>query len=178
MQVENPGMIIKSKPEINLKSCLGKKRPRASRVDLVITCTFTDRLKTPAGCCCRSRRLSVEGEKSENCPVYRTEITRILLERLFYYKFFVRIRIDSTPRKEGETVEKTRQARWDAGHISSATTRLPRCEYLALRDACALEGTTVYALLARLIRAWMVEFRAEHPAWESAVTIRKEYPYA
>ena len=43
VQVENPGMIIKSKPEMNLKARLGIKKPRASRVDLVITCTFTDR---------------------------------------------------------------------------------------------------------------------------------------
>ena len=43
MQVENPGMIIKSKPEMNLKARLGIKKPRVGRVDLVITCTFTDR---------------------------------------------------------------------------------------------------------------------------------------
>ena len=68
-------------------------------------------------------------------------------------------------------MNRTRQERWDAGHICTASTRLSRRQYLALREACAVEGTTVYALLLRLIKAWMLDFAADHPEWDSAIRI-------
>ena len=105
---------------------------------------------------------------------FRPKTTRILLEHLFYHKILSRIGVDSTPRKGSETVEKTRQARWDAAHVSTASTRMMRREYLELRAACEVAGTTVYALILSLLRDWMMDFRAEYPNWDAALKIRKE----
>ena len=47
------------------------------------------------------------------------------------------------------------QARWDAEHLRTATTKLTVEEYERLRGMCAAQGTTVYELLGKLVRAWM-----------------------
>ena len=62
-------------------------------------------------------------------------------------------------------VERERQARWDKENICSASTRLPPETYENFRLLCALQGTTAYAVIKRLILAWMAEIvtAAEEP---------------
>lgn len=52
-------------------------------------------------------------------------------------------------------MERERQARWDAAHLCTASTRLSMDKYLVIRALCALGGTTVYALIKDLLDAWL-----------------------
>jgi len=54
-------------------------------------------------------------------------------------------------------VERERQARWDAAHLVSLGTKLRERQAARLWTLCALEGVSVYALLRRLVLAWMEE---------------------
>lgn len=56
---------------------------------------------------------------------------------------------------KGVNSTRTRQARWDAGHLRTASTRLPTNEYLRFKMRCMVEETTPYALLKGFIREWM-----------------------
>ena len=78
--------------------------------------------------------------------------TSFLVERLFYYKILVTMKVSSTG---GESLERKRQARWDAGHLRTVTTKLPRREYLDFRVQCLAAGETPYSLMKRLLKDWM-----------------------
>ena len=54
-----------------------------------------------------------------------------------------------------EGFPRERQAKWDAEHLRTATTKLTVEEYERLREMCAAQGTTVYEILGKLVRAWM-----------------------
>ena len=81
------------------------------------------------------------------------EITRFLLEHLFYRKILVKM-VGLTV-QGGENVEKRRQDKWDAEHMRTVGTKLTMAEYRCLKVYCTLRGETVYAVLGRLIRSWM-----------------------
>ena len=54
-------------------------------------------------------------------------------------------------------MERERQARWDAANLHTASTKLTEKEYRRLQEACAVAGTSVYALIQRLLKAWLSE---------------------
>lgn len=77
---------------------------------------------------------------------------RILLERLFYHKILVKVKVYSTG---GESMNRSRQARWDALHLHTISTRLPEAEAFDFKFLCALCKTTPYSVLQQMIREWV-----------------------
>ena len=61
-------------------------------------------------------------------------------------------------------MERDRQARWDAANLRTASTKMRAAEYRMLQDACALEETTVYNLVRRLLQGWLVDFARKNPS--------------
>ena len=55
-------------------------------------------------------------------------------------------------------MERERQARWDAAHLRTASTKLTVAEYRVLQEACAAEGHTVYSLLAWVLREFIRDY--------------------
>lgn len=55
---------------------------------------------------------------------------------------------------------RDRQARWDKTHIKTASCRLTVKEWSELRQECAEQGITVYALLRRCIMMYLLVRRA------------------
>ena len=55
-------------------------------------------------------------------------------------------------------MDRERQARWDAAHLRTASTKLTVAEYRQLQEACAAEGHTVYSLLRWLLQEWLMEY--------------------
>ena len=52
-------------------------------------------------------------------------------------------------------IDRTRQAKWDAEHIRTASTRLRVEEMEKLKEECRAQGTTVYGLLRYMIAVYM-----------------------
>ncbi len=51
--------------------------------------------------------------------------------------------------------DRTRQARWDAGRIHTASTRLTAKQMERFKRQCMLEGQTPYRMVQRLILDWV-----------------------
>ena len=60
-------------------------------------------------------------------------------------------------------MERERQARWDAAHLRTASTKLTAAEYENLRRACESEHMTVYGLIRRLLAKWQSDFARRNP---------------
>lgn len=69
-------------------------------------------------------------------------------------------------------MERERQARWDAENLHTASTKLMPGEYRILRDACDARGITVYALVKRLLRGWLMDYARDNPAAADALARR------
>ena len=55
------------------------------------------------------------------------------------------------------TVQYIWQNRWHKRHLRTITAKLTMTEYDVLRTICKAEGTTPYAVMNRLVRAYMRE---------------------
>ena len=55
-------------------------------------------------------------------------------------------------------MERERQARWDAAHLRTASTKLTVAEYRMLQEACAAEGHTVYSLMQWVLREFIRDY--------------------
>lgn len=60
---------------------------------------------------------------------------------------------------------RDRQARWDADHIRTASCRLTKEEYTALRRECHKQHITVYGLVRACLLAYLDEREVCAP-WE------------
>lgn len=60
-------------------------------------------------------------------------------------------------------MNRERQARWDRENLYSVGTKLLPGQYRMVRRACEIEGVSMYALVKRLLVAWMMQWAAEHP---------------
>ena len=60
-------------------------------------------------------------------------------------------------------MNRERQARWDLEHLCSVGTKLIPEQYRMVRRACEIEGVSMYALVKRLVMAWLMQWAAEHP---------------
>lgn len=69
-------------------------------------------------------------------------------------------------------MERERQARWDLKNLKTASTKMLPGEYRALQRACDIEGITVYALIKRLLRSWMMDFAKRHPDADEWLVLR------
>lgn len=58
--------------------------------------------------------------------------------------------------QDASTLRRDRQARWDATHVKTASTRLTVAEWENLRRECAIQGITVYQLLRRCIAMYLL----------------------
>jgi len=58
-------------------------------------------------------------------------------------------------RKEVIALERERQARWDAAHLHTVSTRFRTEEYEAFRSACDGLGLSMYSVVAGLVRNWL-----------------------
>lgn len=52
-------------------------------------------------------------------------------------------------------MERERQAKWDAAHLRTATTKLTAQDYELFRATCYAQGKTPYAVLQQLVTEWM-----------------------
>ena len=52
-------------------------------------------------------------------------------------------------------MERLKQAKWDAAHLATVSTRMQVPKYLLLRALCRAAGTTPYALIKLLLEEWM-----------------------
>ncbi len=50
---------------------------------------------------------------------------------------------------------RARQARWDAAHLQTACTRIPRNQYMRFKTLCLIEGTTPYAVIKAAVENWV-----------------------
>ena len=66
-------------------------------------------------------------------------------------------------RKRFRLGERLRQAKWDAAHLRTVSTKLSVAECKCLHDACARENTTAYALMRKLLRGWLMDFARREP---------------
>ena len=55
-------------------------------------------------------------------------------------------------------MERERQARWDAAHLRTASTKLTVAEYRQLQEACEVEGHTVYSLMQWVLREFIRDY--------------------
>ena len=60
-------------------------------------------------------------------------------------------------------MNRERQEKWDAAHLRVASTKLSAEQYLAIKGMCALQGTTVYALIKALLLRWVIEAAQQNP---------------
>ena len=68
-------------------------------------------------------------------------------------------------------MERERQARWDAAHLRTASTKMTAAEYENLRRACESERMTVYGLIRRLLAQWLNDFARRNPVAAENVVI-------
>ena len=54
-------------------------------------------------------------------------------------------------------MNRERQARWDLEHLCSVGTKLIPEQYRMVRRACEIEGVSMYALVKRLLMAWLMQ---------------------
>lgn len=64
-------------------------------------------------------------------------------------------------------LDRSRQARWDAEHVRTASCRLRVEEMERLKAECRAQGTTVYGLLRYMIAAYLAQRRRDY-FWPSA----------
>lgn len=57
--------------------------------------------------------------------------------------------------------ERTRQAKWDAGNIHTASTRLTARQMERFKTQCLLSGQTPYRVLQLLILGWVNGMEAD-----------------
>ena len=62
-------------------------------------------------------------------------------------------------RKRVRLGERLRQARWDATHLRTVSTKVTVAEARRLHEACEKEGITVYALVRWFLSEWLEERR-------------------
>lgn len=62
-------------------------------------------------------------------------------------------------RKRVRLGERLRQARWDATHLRTVSTKLTVAKAKELHAACAKEGVPAYTLLQLLLSDWLDEWR-------------------
>ena len=55
--------------------------------------------------------------------------------------------------------QRERQARWDATHLRTVSTKVTVAEAKRLHEACEKEGITVYALVRWFLSEWLEERR-------------------
>lgn len=60
------------------------------------------------------------------------------------------------------TLDRTRQARWDADHIRTASCRLRVEEMERLKAECRAQGITVYGLLRYIISVYLASRRRDY----------------
>ena len=69
---------------------------------------------------------------------------------------FIGHNVVNTPvRLGGDFLSRDRQKRWDAEHLGTVSCKLPLSKYQALRRACDAQGTSLYALVRRLVLEWL-----------------------
>ena len=56
---------------------------------------------------------------------------------------------------------RERQAKWDANHLRTASTKLTIAEYQLLQEACSVDGHSVYSLLGWMIREYLTEYKEQ-----------------
>lgn len=59
-------------------------------------------------------------------------------------------------------LDRSRQARWDAEHICTASCRLRKEEMERLKEECRAQGTTVYGLLRYMLTVYLASRRREY----------------
>lgn len=60
------------------------------------------------------------------------------------------------------TLNRSRQARWDAEHICTASCRLRVEEMERLKAECRAQGTTVYGLLRYMVTVYLASRRRDY----------------
>ena len=65
---------------------------------------------------------------------------------------------------EKQQSKRRRQAEWDRQHVITVSTHLNEMENAFFRLACALEGTTRYAVMQKLVRDWVENWYATNSA--------------
>lgn len=61
------------------------------------------------------------------------------------------LKVESNP----ERCRRRRQERWDESNICTASCRLRKEEYEALKEECRRQGTTVYGLIRYMLEVYM-----------------------
>lgn len=59
-------------------------------------------------------------------------------------------------------LDRSRQARWDADHIRTASCRLRVEEMERLKAECRAQGTTVYGLLRYMVTVYLASRRRDY----------------
>jgi hypothetical protein len=52
-------------------------------------------------------------------------------------------------------MDRERQSRWDAANLKTVSTKLTRREWAEFYAACIEQGATPYAVVKRMVRAWL-----------------------
>ena len=59
---------------------------------------------------------------------------------------------EKPPKKPG--YDRKSQAKWDAKHMRTVSSKLTRDKYERLIDACIRRGTTPYRIIRKLLELW------------------------
>lgn len=75
---------------------------------------------------------------------------------------------------------RSRMATWDSGPtgMATASTRLRKAEYRALRNELAYHGITVHELIRHLIAAWVISTGARWPKSSTMINDLRVYGQA
>lgn len=60
-------------------------------------------------------------------------------------------------------MERERQKRWDRENLCTVSSKLLPGEYRVFRMACDAAGVTMYALIRRLVKDWLMQFARQNP---------------
>ena len=78
--------------------------------------------------------------------------------------------------KKSPVFPRERQKRWDAENLRTVSTKMIKEERAILCSLCEREKVSVYELLRRLVRQWMMEEAARHPEAVEAALRDAERP--
>lgn len=71
-------------------------------------------------------------------------------------------------------MERERQKRWDRENLCSISSKLLPGEYRTFRLACDAAGVTMYALIRRLVKDWLMQFAQQNPDAARRILSRRE----
>ena len=71
-------------------------------------------------------------------------------------------------------MERERQKRWDRENLCTISSKMLPREYRTFRLACDAAGVTMYTLIRRLVRDWLMQFAQQYPDAARRILERRE----